>query len=99
MEDKMSEEIHDEIEDSLTDEKEEAVEIEKEIPKIKSETVKGKKEDIPVFFRVKSWDWEDIQKTAQLLAKSEKISRATPSAVAKYLLEDAVKYYRQKGVI
>lgn len=95
----MSEEIKAEIEDSLTSGKEEAVEIEKEIPETKNEPEKGKKDDIPVFFRVKRWDWDDIQKTAQLLAKSEKISRATPSAVAKYLLEDAVKFYRQKGVI
>ena len=94
----MSEEIQDEIEDSLIGEKEEEDEIKTEPIEQKIEKM-DKKDDVSIMFRIKRWDTEDAKKAAMIFAKSQNISRATPSAVAKFLLEDLIQFYRQKGRI
>lgn len=94
----MSEEIKAEMEDSLTSGKEEEEEIKTMQPEQTIEKM-DKKDDVSLMFRIKRWDLEDAKKAATIFAKAENISRPTPSAVAKFLLEDLIQFYRQKGRI
>ena len=60
---------------------------------------KGSKNTTSYLFKIENRDVEDMKTMSKMIGKELKLKKASPSYVARFMMEETLKGYRKEGLI